>query len=1584
MTETRPDGSARVIYTNYVGQPMLAVHQEGGSNWSTFFKYDGSTGRLTQVAAPSAISSYDESYADLLNNQSGNYQYMRDSQGVVGNLTYYSSTTATSSTAGGVNGYLNQNSLQRGETGTSVLQGTTDYISRTGGSITIYPVADTTVYRNTGGSGGQTTSYAWTWNSGTTQPASVAVTHPTVTTAQNGPNSATTDTVYFDSFGRAQWIKDAAGFITYIETDNATGAVTKTIGDVDTTQTGTFSNLPSGWSTPSGGGLHQTTTFEVDHLGRTTKETDPNGNITYTVYLDSGHEVRVYPGWDTGTSAPTGPTQVYREDRARGYSESFTMTATPSLTSSRPNGSESVSGVQTLSRSVLNDAGQAIYSDQYISLSGTSYSASSVTLGSSGTNYNRTQQDYDKLGRPNRTLTPTSTIYRTETDGQGRVTSTWVGTDDTPTTGYWSTTNTAGTDMVKLTENQYDAGGVGDSLLTRATQYPGGGAADRKTEMAYDWRNRLVATKAGVEASESTSLNRPISYVEYDNLSQPIVSEMYDGDGLAITTDAGNDGVPDRPSSGSLRAKSTSDFDELGSVYLSKTFSVDPSSGSVSSNSLATNVWRDLRGLTIKTSSPGGIVSKMAYNGLGWTTASYVTDGGGDSAWTDADDVTSDNVLSQVEPSYDIGGRTLMVTSKERFHDETGTGALGTPSTGVKARVSYGTNYFDKANRVTSSVNVGTNGGSAYTRPGSVPSRSDTVLVTDFGYNSAGWTETVTNPRALVKTYYDLAGRTTKTIENYVDGTVGDDNDKTVEYTYNGLNQMLTLKAQLTGGGYQETAWVYGITSPIVSNDVLKEMRYPDTSTGAASSSEKDSFTYNQLGQVLTKTDRNGSVHTYIYDVLGRLTTDAVTTLGSGVDGTVRRVEIEYDGQGNAYRITTYDASSAGNVVNQVQREYNGLGQLTKEYQAVSGAVNTGTSPNVQYAYSFAPSGSTNHSRLTSLTYPNGRVLTYNYATGLGDNVSRLTSITDGGTTLESYEYLGLGTIVKRGHAQSGVDLTYIKQTGESDGAAGDKYTGLDFAGRVIDQRWTTSTPTAKDRFYYGYDRDGNRLYKENALSSADSELYAYDNLNQITSMQRGTLNGTKTGLTGAATRSQAWDFDALGNFDSQTTNGTAQSRSHNKQNEITSIASATTPTYDANGNLTKDETGKTFKFDAWNRLSEVKNSGGTTLATYQWDGLGRRTRETRSGTTTDLYYSAAWQVLEERVSGTTRISYAWSPVYVDAMIARDRDSDSNGSLEERLYVAQDANFNVTALIDTSGAAQERFQYDAFGSFTVLTGAWGSRASSSYAWKYLHQGGRWDADGAVYSFRHREFSPTLGRWLQLDPIGFTAGDVDMYAAYGNASPGKLDSSGLDYNPFDTKKIPACPAEEKDLGTGPKKLCEVAAKNATFSLWCSNKPGGDYHGIMTEGGKENPFGKCIFDKGKQIWIGEKNAKGELVMFAWFNFQIRDDGFVSFKEAHKNFTDCTKPIYDKTQKESGMEQCSQMKDGFTLSGAKGIHLSDDVYTDRPKGVSVIDLNAVLYQWPEMKVYRLRLVTKDGKTRCEWSPDLKTPIGKALPKP
>jgi RHS repeat-associated protein len=129
-------------------------------------------------------------------------------------------------------------------------------------------------------------------------------------------------------------------------------------------------------------------------------------------------------------------------------------------------------------------------------------------------------------------------------------------------------------------------------------------------------------------------------------------------------------------------------------------------------------------------------------------------------------------------------------------------------------------------------------------------------------------------------------------------------------------------------------------------------------------------------------------------------------------------------------------------------------------------------------------------------------------------------------------------------------------------------------------------------------------------------------------------------------------------------------------------------------------------------------------------------------------------------------------------MVLRDRDANSDGTLEERLWVVQDANHNVTALLDNSGNVVERFASDPFGVVTVLTPAWGVRGTSLYGWNYLHQGGRFDSTSGLYEFRHRWYSPTLMRWLTRDPIGFRAGDVNLYRFEDNNSVNRTDPSGL--------------------------------------------------------------------------------------------------------------------------------------------------------------------------------------------------------------
>jgi RHS repeat-associated protein len=653
-------------------------------------------------------------------------------------------------------------------------------------------------------------------------------------------------------------------------------------------------------------------------------------------------------------------------------------------------------------------------------------------------------------------------------------------------------------------------------------------------------------------------------------------------------------------------------------------------------------------------------------------------------------------------------------------------------------------------------------------------------LVASYAYNAAGWLETVTDPRGIAsRTEYDAKGRVVKEIAAYTNGVVTNNTNKTVRYGYDGSDHLTSLTVDLPGGGVQQTQWVYGVTTAggngVTSNDLLREVRHPDPATGLASASEAETVTYNALGQTRTATDRNGTEHTYRYDVLGRLTSDAVTTLGAGVDGAVRRLETAYDTQGNAYLFTSYDAAVGGNVVNQVLRQFNGLGQLTREYQATGGAVNLSTTPKVQYAYS-EMSGGANHSRLTSMTYPSGYTVNFHYASGLDDGISRLSSLSDSSGTLESYDYLGLSTVVRRSHPQPGLDLSYIKLAAEAVGDAGDQYTGIDRFGRVDDQRWVDLNGVDVSRQRYGYDRDSNRLYREDVVHAASSEVYTYDQLNQLLSFDRGTLNAAKDGVEGTPTRSQEWALDALGNFTGVTTDGTTETRTHNLQNEVTGVGGATLA-FDANGNLTTDQDGRTLVYDAWNRLVVVKDAGNVTVREYAYDALNRKVTETAGGVTREFLYSAAWQVLEERVGGVADTRYVWSPVYVDALVLRDRDTNADGSLDERLWVVQDANYNVVALVDDSGAVVERYEYDAYGQRTVLAPDWSARASSLYDMRVAWQGLRIDEGIGLYQVRERWVSYVLGRAATADPLGLGP-DLNMYRWETNNPVAYLDPTGL--------------------------------------------------------------------------------------------------------------------------------------------------------------------------------------------------------------
>jgi len=204
--------------------------------------------------------------------------------------------------------------------------------------------------------------------------------------------------------------------------------------------------------------------------------------------------------------------------------------------------------------------------------------------------------------------------------------------------------------------------------------------------------------------------------------------------------------------------------------------------------------------------------------------------------------------------------------------------------------------------------------------------------------------------------------------------------------------------------------------------------------------------------------------------------------------------------------------------------------------------------------------------------------------------------------------------------------------------------------------------------------------------------------------------------------------------------------------------------------------------------------SGATTVAEYRYDpdasGHRRIARLVPDGANwdrTDFYYTRSpalrslggggWQVVEERfadaqadkdaVATTAKYQYVWSLRYIDACILRDEDKDADGDCtdaegaggSERLYYASGANMEVTAVVSTSGTVQERYTYTPYGQPTIHDDDW----SDTKTWDNSKKneirfcGYHYDGESGLYHVRYRMYHPTLGRWVQRDPLRYVDG-----------------------------------------------------------------------------------------------------------------------------------------------------------------------------------------------------------------------------------
>jgi len=341
------------------------------------------------------------------------------------------------------------------------------------------------------------------------------------------------------------------------------------------------------------------------------------------------------------------------------------------------------------------------------------------------------------------------------------------------------------------------------------------------------------------------------------------------------------------------------------------------------------------------------------------------------------------------------------------------------------------------------------------------------------------------------------------------------------------------------------------------------------------------------------------------------------TILNEGADGAVRRIGRIYEARGMAETVTSFSDAGGTTAVNEVKNSFNDFAQLVLQQQEHTGHVTSGT-PAVVYAFA---DGSTNSTRPTAMTYPNGRVLGVDYAGTSADKLSRLDGLTLDGTAVATFDFLGLGSFVRTTYPQPGTQNTLATGTGAN------RYAGLDRFGRVIEMLWEKDS-AALVQLQYGYDQSSNRTYRNDlvarSVGQARDELYGYDGLNQLRKFHRGWLVDGNTAVEQPGLQ-QGWQFDATGNWQEFTQFDPAnpakmldQQRIHNRVNEITQIARTVganwaTPTYDRNGNTTGlpqvPELTSLDKavWDAWNRLVAVQepdSSGGwRNRVAYRYDG---------------------------------------------------------------------------------------------------------------------------------------------------------------------------------------------------------------------------------------------------------------------------------------------------------------------------------------------------------------------------------------------
>jgi len=1462
----RPDTTYLTQYFDEVGQPISQVITDGDPStgspdfWATYVVRN-TGGIVKDIHSPANVTAYTHTNGSVAFTTSS-------SVGMIQNFVVNSS--------GGLRGFLQDKTLQDAGTSSSkyliesytysseVLSGTDGEAVRPMiASVRKYPTAITS-----GTTDSTLTSYSYTYYTNTLALEKATVTNAAVNTGNNGSGSSTTSSTHYDKLGRVDFEKSEGGTITYKEYSG--GNLTKLIRDADTTKNGAGEDfngitIPTGFSS-SGSPIHEVTEYTYDAQGRRATTTLPSGRVTESYFSQTEDRAIVslsYPKVVSGSPSTYYGPVGYNVKNLEGKAEASGKIAISGDTTTTAQASHVdetdddivtvIDGLGTLCRlttTVHDESGgtpteSRLYYD--IPASGT---------GTEGTNYDATTFAYDGMGRRIRTVDPSGTIRRSTFDAMGRVTQRSIGTNDT---GLLGSTTTGTSNMVATEALVYDEGNdAGNGHLTKRTLYVEDGTTDKRvTDFEYDGRGNVLLQK---------NPTAPHAFHKYDNLNRRLATSQHS---LTTSIVVGTDD-PITEDSNRFALKETY-YDEMGRVWKTVRWAVDQDDGS-DDDSLLSETWYDAEGHVIK--REGESLTKTRYDGLDRVTHRFVLAVDNDTAYADADDVSGDIVLEESQTVFDpSSGLALMRVRIDRHHDDMGagetTGGLDTnadsddldlTASNIEGRPQITALWYDSLDRVADTVRFGTYGGSDFDRDGmSVPSRSATALRTTNSYGEDGSVEEVTDPRDLVRrTERDDAGRVTKTIRNY-DASVnsgnpsGSDDNVTVKYEYtDGLRTKITADLP-SGSTNQDTIYTFGTTkgasagdSKIETGHLLQKVQYPDSSGGT----DVVTFAYNAQGQTIWKKDQEGNILEWDFDDSGREEHERVTTLDADFDGDVRRISTAYDSMGRRSTVIQYDNATvgSGSATDGVAFSYDDWGNISEYEEDRNSAVSSGNDEyDIVYTWQTGELGR-NTLRKNQTTLPSGAVLDYDYRLTSGrhdSDVSRVTVIKHGATMVASYQYNGVGQVVETDYLDCDIRSRRFGSTSGS-------YEDWDRFNRITTDDWTAYHGTAT-KFYdidISYDENSNITVIEDNVHVGFDVDYTMDDIDRLTRAEEGTWGGSSIS---SRTRDQQWTLDQVGNWDVDKLdldgdlnwNETGEhndDRTHNDVNEITARdvdddgTDDYTLSWDAAGNLTDDGEEYKYEYDAFYRLRKVKDQSENLVAEHRYNGLGHRIGEhvdTDDDGDVDandewryFAYDERWRIVahflgsdsaptEEFVHHAAGLSGRGGSSYIDLVVLRERDTDDNGSLEERMYYCQNWRADVSAIVDDAGEMYEWVKYSAYGVPFGLPGA-DTDSDGDCDSTDISQIQTWDASGpydvrgdvdldgdvdstdnsiaqgrlegvslgrgnlsaiasrrsqqgrvtskatGIEASRFRNHSPKLGRWLERDPLEYIDG-ANQYA-----------------------------------------------------------------------------------------------------------------------------------------------------------------------------------------------------------------------------